>query len=259
MTSGQGELAQAVIDFATGQVAPTYLTQDGAVNWLPAAAYDPLLGVSLATAVKDVPQAGSLRYDSQAGGLRYSPAPDLPIAAAIAPNLPDFVLADAAVTGGPATGEPLRAVVQIANSGAAWPGSAEQPLEIVAAWDGAPGIGAPAGQITLTSLGAAPFVTVTLDLTPPPAGLDAPTSCTWPSTPACPSRRRTPPTTAARSQPAACPRPCACGRRSQPGSAAGLPGLGGGGRSPGGRLSRLSGGGRRDIAADRQQLRAGLC
>ena len=174
MTSGQGELAQAVIDFTTGQVAPMYLTQDGAVNWLPAAAYDPLLGVSLATVVKNVPQAGSLRYDLQASGLRYSPAPDLPVAAAITPNLPDFFLADAAVTGGPATVEPLRAVVRVMNIGAPWPDSAEQPLEIAAAWDGAPGIGVPAGQITLTSLGAAPFITVTIDLSAPPTGLDAP-------------------------------------------------------------------------------------
>ena len=174
MTSGQGELAHAALNFATGQVAPKYLTQDDAVNWLPAAAYDPLLGVSLATAIKNVPQAGSLHYDSQASGLRYSPAPDLPVAAAVAPTLPDFVLADAALTGGPATGGPLRAVVRVMNIGAPWPGSAELPLETAAAWDGAPGLGVPAGQIAMTSLDATPFVTVTFDLTPPPAGLDAP-------------------------------------------------------------------------------------
>jgi hypothetical protein len=173
MTSGQGELAQAALNFATGQVAPKYLTQNAAVNWLPAAAYDPLLGASLATAIKNVPQAGSLRYNSQAEGLQYSPAPDLPIAAAAVAALPDFVLADAAVTGGPAAGDPLRLTARIANAGAAWPGSAEQPLEVVAAWDGPPGIGAPAGLIGLTRLGPAPFVTVTFDLTPPSAGLDA--------------------------------------------------------------------------------------
>jgi hypothetical protein len=113
MTSGQGELAQAALNLATGQVAPKYLTQNAAVNWLPAAAYDPLLGATLATAIKNVPQA------------------------------------------------------------AAWPGSTEQSLEIVAAWDGPPGCGAPAGLLSLTSLGPAPFITVTLDLTPPPARLDA--------------------------------------------------------------------------------------
>jgi hypothetical protein len=171
MTSGQGDLAQAVVNFATGQVAPKYLTQDGAVNWLPAAAYDPLLGVSLATAVKGSAVAGATGA-AQTDGAQYSPAPDLPIAAAVAPALPDFVLVAATVSGGPATGDPLRAIVQIANRGAAWPGSDEQPLEIVAGWDGAPGIGVPAGQAALTSLGASPFVTVTLDLAPPPGGLD---------------------------------------------------------------------------------------
>ncbi|MBM4460228.1 MAG: hypothetical protein FJ011_21095, partial [Chloroflexi bacterium] len=50
MTFNRGELAQAVVNPATGQAAPKYLTQDAAVNWLPAAAYDPLLGASLATA-----------------------------------------------------------------------------------------------------------------------------------------------------------------------------------------------------------------
>ncbi len=73
----------------------------------------------------------------------------------------------------PATGDPLRLTVRIANVGAAWPGSAEQPLEVAAAWDGPPGRGARAGLLGLTTLGPAPFVTVTLDLTPPPAGLDA--------------------------------------------------------------------------------------
>jgi hypothetical protein len=114
--------------------------------------------------------AEDLRYNLQAGGLPYdySPAPDLPIAAAAVAGLPDFVLTDAS-----ATGDPLRLTARIANAGAAWPGSAEQPLEIAAAWAGPPGRGAPAGLIGLTSLGPAPFVTVTLDLAPPPAGLDA--------------------------------------------------------------------------------------
>ncbi len=159
------------MDPATGQAAPAYLTDDGAVNWLPAAAYDPLLDAIVATAIKSVSQASSL-HASQAGGLQHSPVPDLPIAAAAVAALPDFVLVDASVTGGPATGDRLRLTAHIANAGAAWPGSAEQPLEVAAAWDGPPGIGAPAGRIGLTGLGPAPFVTVTLDLTPPPAGLD---------------------------------------------------------------------------------------
>ena len=123
----QGELARAALNFATGQVAPKYLTQDATVNWLPAAAYDPLLGVSLATAVKGAEPTGLVGL-AQAARADDNPAPDLPIGAAIVPDLPDFVLSDVTVTGGPATGDPLQAIVQIANNGAAWPGSAEQPL-----------------------------------------------------------------------------------------------------------------------------------
>ena len=180
MTFNGGELAQAVVNPATGQAAPAYLTGDAAVNWLPAVAYDPLLDATVATAVKGATPAGlnenaAIRAHprSAASAFASSPAPDLPIAAAVAPGLPDFVLADASVTGGPATGDPLQLTARIANIGAIWPGSAEQPLIIAAAWDGAPGIAAPAGQITLSSLGPAPFVTVTLDLAPPAAGLDA--------------------------------------------------------------------------------------
>ncbi len=173
MRSGSGELAQAVIDFTTGQVAPAYLTQDGAVNWLPAAAYDPLLDAIVATAIQGPAPAGIAGAGVTAAASTFSPAPDLPIAAAAVAALPDFALADASVAGGPATGAPLRLTARIANTGTSWPGSAEQPLEIVATWAGPPGAGAPAGLIGLTNLDAAPFVTVTLDLAPPPAGLDA--------------------------------------------------------------------------------------
>jgi hypothetical protein len=154
-------------------VAPKYLTQDGAVNWLPAAAYDPLLGATVATAIKSSIPVAEAAAAAVTVTSTLSPAPDLPIAAAAVAALPDFALADASVAGGPATGEPLRLTAAIANTGAAWPGSAEQPLEVVAAWDGPAGIGVPAGIIALSGLGPAPFVTITLDLAPPPAGLDA--------------------------------------------------------------------------------------
>jgi hypothetical protein len=173
MTGGQGELAQATLNFATGQVTPKYLTQDGAVNWLPAAAYDPLLGATVATAINNPAPATGAGAVAATATSTLSPAPDLPIAATAGAALPDFALAEASVAGGPATGELLRLTAAIANSGAAWAGSAEQPLEVVAAWDGPPGSGIPAGLGGLTALGPAPFVTVTLDLAPPPAGLDA--------------------------------------------------------------------------------------
>jgi len=42
----------------------------------------------------------------------------------------------------------------------------------VATWDGGPGEGSPAGQASVTSLGDAQFVTVTIDLSPPAGSLD---------------------------------------------------------------------------------------
>lgn len=171
MTYNAGELVQAGVNPVNGLATPVYLTQDGAVNWMPAVAYDPLLDVTLAMAVKDqLP----VNLNAATATMQLPPAPDLPIVVAPVVASPDFALVEAALTGGPATGTPLQLTARIANAGAMWSGSVEQPLEIAANWDGDPGIGVPAGQLGVTEMDAGPVITVTLDLALPPQGLDAP-------------------------------------------------------------------------------------
>ena len=75
MTSGVGELAHGVIDFATGHLTPKYLTQDGAVNWLPSQAYDPLLDAVLSTAVKGSVMTGAAGGPAAAAAVRQRLGP----------------------------------------------------------------------------------------------------------------------------------------------------------------------------------------
>lgn len=177
MVSGQGDLAQVVTDFSSTAVTPAYLTQDAAVNWLPAAAYDPTLNTTIATAVKgSIPvglQARTTTPDSPAS--LTSPAPELPMAVTAVPNQPDFILLSAEPSAYyPATSDPLTLTVQIANAGVpwSWDGSTAEPLVILATWDGGPGEGTVAGQNTLTGLTG--VTEITLTLTPPESGLESP-------------------------------------------------------------------------------------
>jgi len=72
----------------------------------------------------------------------------------------------------PPPSEPLSITVRVQNSGAPWPASVDQPLELVTTWDGGAGEGAPAGQASVASLGDGQLVTVTIDLSPPAGTLD---------------------------------------------------------------------------------------
>lgn len=177
MVSGQGDLAQVVTDFSSTAVTPAYLTQDAAVNWLPAAAYDPILNTTIATAVKgSIPiglQTRTAVPDSPAS--LASPAPNLPLAVTAVPSQPDFMLLSATPsTLYPVAGEPLTITVQIANAGMpwSWDGSTVEPLVILATWDSGPGEGTAAGQSTLPELSGMAEVTLTLTL--PVSGLESP-------------------------------------------------------------------------------------
>lgn len=173
MVSGQGDLAQVVSDFSGAAVTPAYLTQDAAVNWLPAAAYDPALDATIAMAVKGAVPAGLQAQAADSPARIAGPAPDLPLAVAAVPNQPDFTLLSATPSAlYPAAGDPLTLTVQAANAGAPWAGSTTEPLVVLATWDGGPGEGMVAGQSTLARL--AGVVEVTLSLTPPASGLEAP-------------------------------------------------------------------------------------
>jgi hypothetical protein len=177
MTFNTGELAQLPPNSIGGVGVLSYMTQDGAVNWLPAAVFDPMSGSTPVLVVKGaaaVPQAS-------AAGLAGAPLPDpaLPAAFAVVPDLPDFaVTAVGAATPYPQPGEPLSVAVQVASQGVFWPGSDETPLGVVATWDGGPGVGDPAGQAFLTSLGDGGAITETIVLEPPPGTLDLPHTLT---------------------------------------------------------------------------------
>ncbi|MCO6452639.1 MAG: hypothetical protein J5I90_17795, partial [Caldilineales bacterium] len=143
MVSGQGDLAQVVTDFSGAAVTPSYLTQDAAVNWLPAAAHDPALDLTLSVAVKGQVPAGLQAQAARSPAAIAAPGDGLPMAVAVAPNQPDFTLLSLTPSAlYPAPGEPLTLTVQVANAGAPWPGMTGTPLAVLATWDGGPGEGA---------------------------------------------------------------------------------------------------------------------
>ena len=172
MISGKGDLAQVVTDFTSKAVVPTYLTQDAAVNWMPAAVYDPALDLTVSTVVKGPPAAGARPGANLAGVPELGlPAAGLPVAVQVAPDLPDFVVTSAVPSSRyPGPLDRLSVSVRVANAGAPWAGSTDSPLQIVATWDGGPGVGKPAGQASLASLSGS--AEATLDLVVPVEGLD---------------------------------------------------------------------------------------
>jgi hypothetical protein len=173
MWYGTGELAQLAPNAATGIAPLSYLTQDGAVNWQPAAWFDPMSGSTLALAVKGVAMAavqGAAAAASTAA-LQSFPLPASTAVFGVTPELPDF----AVVTVDPSTlypqaGQAFSATVQVANLGLPWAG--DELLALDATWDGDPGLGAPAGHLDLTGFGRSQTTTVTLPLAPPPGTLD---------------------------------------------------------------------------------------
>ena len=82
------------------------------------------------------------------------------------------MLVDATLAGGPVSGEPLQLTVRVENAGAPWTPGFDAPLMIAAAWDAAPGNGAPAGSTLLGALEPGGFAETSFLLAPPPAGLD---------------------------------------------------------------------------------------
>jgi hypothetical protein len=167
MRFSTGELVQLV----PGAGAPSYLTQDGAVNWMPAAAYQPVVGGTAALVVKGTAPAADAALHQRAASL----APGLPVEFIFAPPLPDFVVVAAdASQRYPPPGMPLQVSIHLLNLGTTWPAGSGETLTIAAAWDGAPGIGAAAGHMILRSLAPGGTTQVALALEPPPGSLEVP-------------------------------------------------------------------------------------
>ncbi len=171
MVFSTGELAQVVPHGAGDNVAPLYLTQDGAVNWMPTAAFNSMASSTAALVVKG---AAPVAQASATGRSAYvAPDPNLPVSFALTPDLPDFVVA--AVEHAhryPQPGAALSVTISLLNQGAPWPHGDGSELAISATWDGEPGVGAPAGAATLRSLDAGGATVLTLVLAAPPGSLD---------------------------------------------------------------------------------------
>jgi hypothetical protein len=166
MRFSTGELVQLV----PGAGAPSYLTQDGAVNWMPAAAYQPVVGGTAALVVKGTAPAADAALHQRAASL----APGLPVEFIFAPQLPDFVVVAEASQRYPQPGVPLQVSIHLLNQGTTWPAGSGETLTVAAAWDGAPGIGIAAGHTNLRNLEPGGVTQVALALAPPPGGLEVP-------------------------------------------------------------------------------------
>ena len=162
----------------TATVSPSYLTSDGAVNWEPLAAYDALSDSTIALAVRGPAPAGaaSLAAQPQKVNVAQALAAGEPFVAANVARLPDFAVATATVSSRyPAAGQPLVLTVTLRNDGVGWQGTSSQPLNLVATWDGGPGLGAVAASTGVAALAAGEVVTLDLPLTaPPPVAPGAP-------------------------------------------------------------------------------------
>lgn len=168
MVFSTGELVQAIPNPTTGVAAPKYLTQDGAVNWMPTAVFHPAAGSTAVMTVKSAAPVENAAIQSAYA----SPDPSLPVSFALTPDLPDFVVAAVEpVSRFPQNSAALSVTVKLLNQGAVWPGG---DLLVTATWDGAPGVGAPAAQTSLRSLDAGGLTTFTLALMPPPGTLELP-------------------------------------------------------------------------------------
>ena len=167
-----GELAQIKFN-GSPQVNLHYLSANGAVNWQPAAIFEPLTNNSLALAVQGPLSVGLSQAKVEA---TVAPASNIaanqPIVFAAVPQLPDFALTSVEPPTNFQPDQPFDLNLTIQNNGTIWEDNAENPLEVVATWNGGPGVGTPAGLTGITSLGPSQTVQVTLQITPPPETLD---------------------------------------------------------------------------------------
>ena len=175
MTFHTGELVLLDVNLSSATVVLDYKTQDGAVNWQPAAVFDPQANSTLAVAVNAPALSGLSQAQLKAARSASTSVlvPGLPVVFATTPRVPDFAVASIEPsTRYPRMGQPFSVKVDVHNSGAIWAGSADPPLKLVATWDGRPGVGAPAGEIALTAPAESQATSVTLDIAPPPDTLD---------------------------------------------------------------------------------------
>jgi len=172
--TGMGDLAQVKVDFATTAANPHYLTNDVAIDWQASAVYDslvkqtytlvvngsqPVLPVSAELALPPASELAASTLIMVDQPLTFVPVPEQPdyVVASVVPDIP-YLLPE----------QPYSAQVQVRNEGAsALPPASDQP-QLLATWDGPPGVGLFAGQIQVGDLTAGQLFTVPLELALPP-------------------------------------------------------------------------------------------
>lgn len=148
--SGAGDIAQLKVNFANSLFMPAYLTNDTKIDWQISAAYDPL--------VNQFQTLGAAGVNLNLNSLpdRLFSAPDSsrifaeePVTFVSVPNQADFALLSAEVSPlHPLPGDELVLQLEIANLGASPGVRGETELLIQAAWDGDPGAGILAGEVS---------------------------------------------------------------------------------------------------------------
>ncbi|MCI0519646.1 MAG: hypothetical protein L0Z70_05245 [Chloroflexi bacterium] len=151
---GTGEMAQAIVDFTTAAVAPSYLTNAGKTVWQTAAAFDPLLNQVFAVSSQGgspaLPQHAVDMLAAQGYTLDAQASAGGPLAFVVAGALPDLSIYGVTTSSAyfSSTGEPFWAAVSLLNNGT----SARSGFTLKLTWDGPAGLGAPAGEINLPAL-----------------------------------------------------------------------------------------------------------
>ena len=156
-----GVAAKGPVDFVSGSPTLSYLSNDGAVNWHPAAVFDPVQSQIHAIVIKGTapilsPQLAAQQAQSQ---IRLAPH-----TTQIATNNPDLVffdvpqMADLVLSGVdvwptsyPTATEPINVNGYIGNVGPITTNE-QMPIEMVATWDNGWGVGTFAGSAEINPL-----------------------------------------------------------------------------------------------------------
>ncbi len=160
LITGVGELAQLVPNFSAGlPVLPQALTSNSLLNFNPVLARNPANGMLVVLADQAIasPVAPGLArtvagFEPARTGLKAQPVAGSLVQLAV-PDAPEFSI-DAVLPLFEAieAGTDLNVEVVVRNSGRRWVYDGRTPLRLEAAWDGAPGAGAPAGAASVTAI-----------------------------------------------------------------------------------------------------------
>lgn len=155
---GTGEIAQAFVNFASNTIAPTFLTNAGKTLWQTAAVYDPLLNQVYAVSSQGsgpaLPQPVAAWLEGQGYSLEEMAADEevaLVTSSALA-DLSVYSVTPSSLTIQPG-GEPLSVTVMLLNNG----GEFRSSISLRLTWDAPAGLGTPAGQAEIRSMGAGTF------------------------------------------------------------------------------------------------------